>query len=44
MPNFFTLAIVTEFGVYRWDGTVGVAVPAWPFLQALLLSLSLHFL
>jgi len=38
------IAIVSEFGVSRWDGSLGRAVSGWPFLQFLFHSLSLHFL
>jgi len=30
--------------VCRWNGSLGVAVSGWPFLQSLLHSLSQHFL
>jgi hypothetical protein len=40
--HFLVLAIVSGFGVCRWDGSLGGAVSAWPYLQFLLYSLSLH--
>ena len=42
--HFLASAIVSGFGVSRWDGSLGGAVSGWPFLQSLLHSLSLHFL
>jgi hypothetical protein len=33
---FLTSAIVPEFGVCRWDGSLGGAVSGWAFLQSLL--------
>jgi hypothetical protein len=39
--RFLASVIVSGFGV---DGSLDGAVSGWPFLQALLLSLSLHFL
>jgi hypothetical protein len=40
---FLASAIVSEFGVCRWDGSLGSSVSGWPFLLSLLHSLSLHF-
>jgi hypothetical protein len=42
--HFLASAIVSGFGVCRWDGSPGEAVSRWPFLKSLLHSLSLHFL
>jgi hypothetical protein len=41
--HFLASAIVSKFGVSRWDGSLGGAVSRWPSLQHLLRSLSLHF-
>jgi hypothetical protein len=41
---FLASAIMSRFGVCRWDGSLGGAVSGWPFLQSLLYSLFLHFL
>jgi hypothetical protein len=41
--HFFVSAIVSEFGVSRWDASLGGAVSRW-LLQFLFHSLSLHFL
>jgi hypothetical protein len=41
--HFLASAIVSGFGVCRWDGSLGGTVSKWPFLQSLLYSLSLHF-
>ena len=40
---FLESAIVSGFGVCRWDGSIDGAVSGWPFLQFLLHSLSLNF-
>ena len=42
--HFLASAIVSGFGVCRWDGLLGERVSRWPFIQSLLQSLSLHFL
>ena len=42
--HFLASAIVSAFGVYKWNGSLGRAVFGWPVLQFLLHSLSLHFL
>ena len=42
--HFMASAIVSGFGVSRSDGSLGVAVSGWPYLQFLLHSLPLHFL
>ena len=42
--HFLASAIVSVFGVSRWDGLLCGAASGWPFLQFLLYSLSLHFL
>jgi hypothetical protein len=34
-------AIVSGFGVWRWNGSLGGVVSAWTFLQTMLHSLSL---
>ena len=39
--HFLALTIVSEFGVCIWDGSLGGAFTGWPFLQALLHTLSL---
>ena len=36
IKHFFASAIVSEFGVWRWDGCLGGVVSGWPFLQSLL--------
>jgi hypothetical protein len=41
---FLAVDIVYDFGVCRWNGSLGGAVSRWLFLQSLLHSLSLHFL
>jgi hypothetical protein len=41
---FLASAVVSGFVVYRWDGSPGMAISGWPFLQSLLHSLSLNFL
>jgi hypothetical protein len=41
---FLASIIVSRFSVCMWDGSPGVAVSGWPFLQSLLHSLSLYFL
>ena len=33
--HFLALAIVSGFGVYRWDGSLGGVISEWPFLQSL---------
>ena len=42
--HFLASAIVSGFGVFKWDGSLSGAVTGWPSLQFLLHSLSLHFL
>ena len=42
--NFLESAIVSGFGVCRWDGSLDEEVSECPFLQFLLHSFSLHFL
>jgi hypothetical protein len=41
---FLASAILSGFGVSRWNGSLGGTVSGWPFLQSLLHSLSLCFL
>jgi hypothetical protein len=41
---FLPSAIVSGFGICRWDGSLVRTVSGWPFLQSLLHSLSLNFL
>ena len=41
---FLVYAIVSGFGVCKWDGSLGGAVSRLPFLQSLLHTLSLYFL
>jgi hypothetical protein len=41
--SFLASAIVSGFGVCRWDGSLGGTVSGWPFLQFLFPNLSLHF-
>ena len=38
---FLASAMVSGFGVCKWDGYLGGGVSGWPFLQSLLHSLSL---
>jgi hypothetical protein len=40
---FLTSAIVSKFGICRWNGSLGGVVSGWPFLHSLLHSLSLNF-
>jgi hypothetical protein len=40
--QFLACIIVSGFGVCIWDGSPGVAVSGWPFLQSLLYSVSLY--
>jgi hypothetical protein len=42
--HFLASAIVSGFGVSKWDASFVGAVSGLPFLQFLLHSLSLHFL
>jgi hypothetical protein len=42
--HFLASAVVSGFGVCRWDGSLGGVVSGWPFLQSLLHFLSLSFL
>jgi hypothetical protein len=41
---FLTSTKVSKFGIGRWNGSLGVTVSEWPFLQSLLHSLSPHCL
>ena len=38
--HFLASTIVSGFGVYMWDGYQSGAVSGWPFLQALIFTLS----
>ena len=42
--HFLVSAIVSGFGVCRWDGSLGGTVSEWPFLQSLFYFLSLSFI
>jgi hypothetical protein len=42
--HFLASAIVSGFGVCRWDGSLGRAVSGWPFLQPLLYSVTVFSL
>jgi len=42
--NFMASAIVSGFVDCMWDGSPGMAVSGWPFLQSLLHTLSLYFI
>jgi hypothetical protein len=42
--HFLASAIVSEFGVCRWDRSSGGSVSRWPFFQSLLHTLPPYFL
>jgi hypothetical protein len=41
--HFLASAIMSRFGVCRWDRSLGGAVSEWLFLKSLIHSLSPHF-